>query len=339
MPWFCTAIAVLLNKTWRSEWRQYIRQSWPLFITGLFGFLAVINQLLPQSNVDATSAWEIYVQYRVPHHMFPTAWVGHFWVVNLVLATGLFLTMYLVGKSRATRFVAAYALGSVSLFLIGLTLYSWGDIYSLRYYWYRFPDVMIPFLAPVLIALLLNDFAGGSLSINALSQIVQTRLRLILNRGGPIILTVVTLLIIWQTMQQIQTKLNYLERDNRPVFEWIAENSPRQAIFLVDPTVSDFYIHAQRAMFVSFKHAPQSAADILEWYNRIKLANGNQTPKRRGLASRKELQANFYNLSEEQIRKMADSYGISYYLGLTEQQLSFEREYSDSRYTVYKIEK
>ncbi len=49
------------------------------------------------------------------------------------------------------------------------------------------------------------------------------------------------------------------------------------------------------------------------------------------------VKTNFYNLDEEQIRQIANSYGISYYLGLPQQHSTFDRVYSDTYFTVYKV--
>ena len=177
---------------------------------------------------------------------------GWFWIAELVMATCVFVTMHFISQSRATRFAAAYALGSISLFLFGLALYAFGEINLLRYYWFRFPDVIIPFMIAVSIALVRNYFVDGRLSIPSLSHSLQHRMQLILSRGVPILLTLATLLIVLQSMDRLRTEI----RDSRPVLEWIAENTPKQAIFLVHPSIADFYIYAQRAMFVSFRHFP-----------------------------------------------------------------------------------
>jgi hypothetical protein len=338
---FCIAVATLLNRDWRSEWRLYLTHSWPFFITSYFGLQAAIKQLPPQGNVDATRAWEIYVQFRNPHHLLPTAWDGNLWIVILVLATGFFLIMYTIGKSNATRFVAAYASGSVLPFLFGLALYAWGETHLLRFYWFRFPDVMIMFMSAILIALILNDISYGRDIIHTLPHRLQTGLETILSGMAPIIIIYATILIILRSPYQLQAEFKYFQQNNTEprmaTLEWISENTPKQAIFLVDPAMSDFYIYAQRAMFVSWKHSPQSAADILEWYERIILCNGNRLPNKSGFNSLEELRTNFYNLHEAQIRQIANSYGISYYLGLPQQGLTFERVYSNSYFTVYKV--
>lgn len=118
---------------------------------------------------------------------------------------------------------------------------------------------------------------------------------------------------------------------------FINKNTDKGAVFLVYPGIEDFYLQAQRAMFVSYKHSPQSAADILEWYKRIKLANGGDFPSKRGFAALDELESNFYQLNEQSILRLSKQYGISYYLGKPSQNLRFRKAYSDSYYTLYKL--
>jgi hypothetical protein len=249
--------------------------------------------------------------------------------------------MYFIRKSNETRFVAAYALGSVSLFAFGLVIYIWGEVHLLRYYWFRFPDVMVPFMSATLIALFLNDIADGRPIIHTQSHRLQFGIQTLLRRVAPMILISATIIIILHSLYQRQVQFKYYRQHNEDqrlsALQWISQNTPNQAIFLVDPTIRDFYIYARRAMFVSFKHSPQSAADILEWYERIKLCNGSRSPDKSGFKSLTELRANFYNLNENQIRQIANSYGISYYLGLSYQRSTFERVYSNSCFTVYRV--
>jgi hypothetical protein len=339
---FCVAFATLLNRAWQSEWRLLFSRSWPLFITGCFGLLTVVNYVLPQSDVDATKAWELYVQYRVPHHVMPATWSGNLWVGKLILATGLFLFVYFASKPGTVRFAAAYALGSVSLFFLGLAIHSWGETHLLRYYWFRYPDVMIPFMSAVSIALLLDDISDGRLVIRAMPRRFRAGVRMALRRVAPIILISVAMLIIFHnSLHKMETGFRHLQQRKAETLlwalEWISRNTPRDEVFLVDPTIPGFYVHAQRAVFVSLTHSPQSAADILEWYERITLCNGSRFPERSGADALEELRTNFYNLDDDQIRQMAHSYGISYYLGLSRQPSTFERVYSNSDYALYRV--
>jgi hypothetical protein len=199
---------------------------------------------------------------------------------------------------------------------------------------------MIPFLGLVLVALVISDLTY--IDVNDSPRIYKRwhSVHSLLSKGLPLFLAMVVILLAFQSITVIRA---YYRRgiNRRPPkiqtsLEWISENTPGGAAFLVDPLMSEFYIFAERARFVSFNHSPQSAADILEWYQRIELSNGGQPPSIP--VARGELQANFYQLDEETIRKIAQDYGLSYYLGLADTQLLFEPVYRDDNITLYAID-
>jgi hypothetical protein len=91
-------------------------------------------------------------------------------------------------------------------------------------------------------------------------------------------------------------------------------------------------------MLVSWKHSPQSADTILEWYKRIELCDGNASlVEGNSNDSGQKISNNFYKLDQTQIQQIANLYGINYYVGLADQQLTYERVYSDSTYAIFKI--
>jgi hypothetical protein len=338
---FCTIVAILLTHgSRRQNWMALVRQSWPLFITGFFGFLAIFQQLLPQGEIDASKAWKIYVEFRVPHHVLPSAWQGDLWVNELILATCLFLSIYLIIKKGSLKFTAAYALGCVSLFTIGLVIFAIGQTSLLRFYWFRYPDVMIPFLSALLVALVLNQLTYINLADYPRMQKYLYWAQSLLSRGLPLLFALVAFLLTIQSMRFLQGKyqrgLHRQSSENQIASEWIKDNTPSEAVFLIDPLMNEFYTYANRARFVSFNHSPQSAADVLEWFERITLSNGNQQP--RIPVARGEIQENFYDLNVELIQQLVDEYGLNYYLGQAGQQLPFEQVYRDDNFTLYMID-
>jgi hypothetical protein len=339
----CIGAALILNKPWRNDWRLVLKNSWPLLITGAFGLWAVVGQLLPQKGINLGQAWLIYVEYRVPEHVLPSAWSpwGNPWEIELALAAGFFLIMYFLSNSKMGRFVAAFSLGSVCLFLVGLVIYALGNAPLLRFYWFRFPDVMVPFMSLLLIVLFLNDFADRHITKSSRFQRMQFEFQTMF-RLMPLVIIAFLIITMVQQTNRFLSSYQASQHPNPPVIlsalDWISKNTPKQAIFLVDPTESDFYVYAQRAMFVSWKSSPESAPEILEWYKRIIFCNKNgDLGPYRGRAAVQLLEYNFYRLKETQIKHIADLYGIDYYLGLANQKLSFERVYSDSTYAIYKI--
>ena len=338
---FCTMVALMFTGVWRSEWPTLTRRAWPFLMTGAWGLQTVARQLLSQGNANAMDAWRIYVGYRVPHHLLPAVWRGYYWVVGLASATCLFSVIYSLRRSRASRFISAYALGSIFLFTVGLAVYKSGKVTLLRFYWFRFPDVMIPLLSFTVGAAILYHLIASNLLPRLVPRERWHHALSKLRRGMPAGITLAVALIALGSAYRLHTEVKIPEAtrtETQTMLAWIAENTPKQSVFLVAPTIADFYIYAQRAMFVSFKHSPQSAPDILEWYRRIVMCNGERDPKKRGFDSQEELQTNFYKLSEESIQRVADSYGIRYYLGRPEQLLAFRHVHSTPHYTLYEIQ-
>jgi hypothetical protein len=338
---FCTGTAMLLTwKSWHVEWRNLIRKAWIFLITGIFGLLTIFQQLLPQGDIETDKAWQIYVEFRVPPHVLPSAWNGDLWILQLILAVGFLLAIYLLKKTAISKFIAGYALGSVFLFVIGLVIYAAGETNLLRFYWFRYPDVMIPFLSLVLVALVISDLTYISSSDSPGISNRRYSVQFLLSKGLPIFLAMIVILLTLQSITIIRTMYRR-GINNRPPkiqksLEWIQEYTPGNAVFLVEPLMSEFYVFAEKAEFVSFNHSPQSAGDILEWYKRIELSNGGQPPS--FPVARDELQANFYQLDEDNIRRLAEEYGLSYYLGLTDTQLLFESIYRDENITIFDID-
>ena len=337
----CILFASLLNKSWRTDWRLYLKNSWLFFITGIFGIWSIIEQLLPVKGVDLQRAWDIYAYYRIPQHVMPFTWTTVPWEAELAIATIFFLFVFLLSRSKTIRFIAAFTLGSVSLFIIGLIIFAFRDTQLLSYYWFRFPDVMVPFMGLLLVALLFNNYAIGDHFKNPIYLKFSQGFQIILKLLPPVIMGIFIVVLAQQTYR---LKTSYEESlinssgTILPAFDWISINTPKSAVFLVDPTEEGFYIYAQRAMFVSWKSSPQSGAAILEWFKRILLSNGNfDLVKGNSGSSIREIRINFYKLDETQIRQIADEYGINYYVGSADQNLTFQRVYSDSIYAVYEI--
>jgi hypothetical protein len=337
---FCVIVAILLtNGSMKEKSVALIRHSWPLFITGIFGFLAILQQIIPQEGINANKAWRIYVEFRVPHHLLPSAWPGNLWIIELILATCLFILIYFLIKKAPLKFTAAYGLGSVCLFIFGLVVYSIGQVSFLRFYWFRYPDVMIPFLSALLVALLLNELTSIDFSKHPGNEKLNNIVRTLFRIGLPILFALVAILLTVQSIRFLQGKyqrgLNRKITNTQVALEWVSENTPEEAVFLIDPLLNEFYIYANRARFVSFSHPPQSAAEILEWYGRLTLINGNQEPSIP--PNRGEMQENYSNLEAGLIQDLVDEFGVSYYLGQPGKQLPFLLVYQDDNFALYDI--
>ena len=68
------------------------------------------------------------------------------------------------------------------------------------------------------------------------------------------------------------------------------------------------------------------------------MQNNNKDHKRSGLRALGGIKTNFYQLNEASIKNIADTYGMNFYLALTEQNLSFPRIFSYGESSLNKID-
>ncbi|MGW8144044.1 MAG: DUF6798 domain-containing protein, partial [Anaerolineales bacterium] len=337
----CVILATVLTQ---GPLKQLIvslfRKSWPFLITGIFGILAIFQQLTPRGGIDANKAWKTYVEFRVPHHVLPSAWQGTEWIFLLTLATTLFLIVFFAVKNDATKFSTAYALASISLFIIGLIIFALGQTALLRFYWFRYPDVMVPFLGMVVITLLINGIANLNFAEYPRIPRELNWIQQVLRYGLPTLCAIYALFLVYESgiflRGKYQRGLNRESTKTQVALEWISENTPGDSVFLIDPLMNEFYVYANRARFVSFSHPPQSAADILEWYERLTLINGNHEPSIP--PNRGEMQENFANLDAETIQQLAENYGVNFYLGRAGKQLPLTLYYQDDNFALYQVD-
>lgn len=350
---FCAMIALYCTEERRrGTIREVIRNSWPLFLTGGWGLYAIFQQFFLKKGIPNGEAWGIYIQYRVPHHVFPGAWDAPERFAILGAGVIVVLTAALFGRSRRLRYLGYYAIGSLVLFLAGLIIY-WAGAYDLlRFYWFRFPDTIIPFLTLMSLALMLSTYLGGTVPLGRRNgekddadrsgKLSPARIKRMRILGGAAI-SLVAILSISRIVPQIP---GIEDRDGkgwgdpiaRPMLEWIKAHTPHESVMLVSPTMQSFYVQAERAMFVSFKHSPQSAADIVEWYRRLTLCNGGIPPTRGNHEVLDELDRNFYDLDEKSIREISRLYGVTHYLGRPDHVLALPEAHRTSDFILYRID-
>jgi len=160
--------------------------------------------------------------------------------------------------------------------------------------------------------------------------------------AASIIILAVAVVNFGNTAIKIKNNTEYFRFDTkskelRDTLLWIRNHTDKNSTFLVNPFVDEFYMVAERSMFVSFKHAPASERDILEWYNRLKLCNNNRDLSGRGFKEQEQDRNEFYRLKENFIKSLARKYKLDYYLGKPNGSYSFPKVFENSSYALYKL--
>jgi len=316
--------------------RPPLRSMWPGLLGGLaISLPSVIPSLALDWGIDSQTvdqACEIYVCYRLPHHLialqFPLLFLSRFlamvlvWVL-LCLAvarekgTGTFC---LKGEDRLRSFVvgalAIASVGALLSFLVPLDRLLAARL--LRFYWFRLADVAVPMGVALFAALLIDRW----LQCRATFQ-VAPRLRWWPGSAG-LGLAAVALVaaahvgdfVVLRLQPQIPRADNKVDKLGgyaawRDACEWIArsESIPKDARFLTPIDAQTFKWYARRPEVVARKDIPQDAASIVQWWDRLRDVHGieRDDPRRFWHGSLAEL-------GEPRLRELGKKYRADYVL-------------------------
>jgi hypothetical protein len=278
------------------------------------GLWAVAEHLREPGGGGADVAARIYVHFRTPQHMLPAFWLtqGRLGLaVKGALAAVCVAGLAVVARrhpDERRRLLAAYALLGLSFFVAGLVWAARGNDRMLTFYWFRFADTVVPFAAclllPAAVAAGLARAGFGRLAGTAAllacaagfaqsAGITATRIAELLGPGGP-------------------ERAWGLEPERVEVQFWAREHTGPRDVFLVDPLWSEFYLLAGRSPFVTYKHYPQNARAIREWYRRLAGRDADPLRETPTADPKDGFHRRFRRLRGADIRSLADAYGITH---------------------------
>lgn len=295
----------------------------PFFIlTGSIGIYGIIDVLIGETKSISNIGWDIYVNIRVPNHTIPNLFSKKIWVfIFLFSATNIYILL----KTKKERFklLSAYALTTASISLVGLGVFLlYGSSSILKYYFFRFSDVMLPLLTIVSITYFIYE------KIKTLPVKVKT-----ISYYSTIIAIYVFLLFSAKnTYTEIRTKSS-TELYDLEMIDWVNNNTSTDDVFIVKPDSDMFYINYERPILVSWKHSPQNNDDLIEWYNRLKLLNGGEDFTTIG-----EVKKGYANITEDQVLSIKKAYSnLKYILISRPKILKFPISHQTTENTLYEI--
>jgi hypothetical protein len=307
-----------------------------LAVFGLLAAVGVVPTLMltwRDSEELVAEASRIYVFDRLPHHLAPLSlpWEelarrlgGH----TVLLAS---LGLLMLGHQRpALKSIVRFAWGAALLaavgFVVEIALWNQPLVAArlLRYYWFRLTD----FGAPLALALCLTALIVGGLA--------QRR------SWAGWLLTAAVVFAGWQvahaTRQRMLIPIPPADEKlhDFPAWvdacEWVAENTPTDAVFLTPRLNHSFKWRAGRPEVANRKDVPQDARSIIEWYHRIKDIYYIET------AGGEEPLDSIGILGNDKVRELAQKYRADYVLMDRGQLLSLPIAFWNEEYVVYRIE-
>lgn len=325
----------------RKEKLSILKSSPFLVVTGWPGIGIVLYNLISSRGASGGVSDLLYVA-RHPHHMLPTHFIRHVhkgfpeWIDytiiigNLIFCIAVIAAAFFIIKKGSLRKLLYFAAGSGLIFTMGLLLYITKQYHLLKYYPFRFGDIIIPFTAYILF-------------LKAVDKYFFNKKQFAGTITAALILMGTGLLFLLGTFNLIQNKvplsMTYENQANIELYTWIQENTPKDAVFIVSPFIDNFNIAAERAQFVTFKHIPQNERDVMEWYEKLTFLNGEVGFYDGGISiDLSEFRANYNSLNDEQLIEIGRKYGLDYYLGPSERTGNLQRIFYNEKNGIYSLE-
>jgi hypothetical protein len=314
-----------------------------LSLPGLAPGIALTRGFDPETVAEAN---QIYVYFRLPHHLLPSDFAPEKYaaygglLVALLIACGATARLGTLegGLRRLWGLTAGGALIGVAGMAIFLTTQYNRDLAAklLRFYFFRLSDAFVPLANSLTLGVLLirlqptRPRAAAGLLIAAVliaaagigQRYIDRRLDF---RPGADRQSLIRFADSQETMAAFQAW--------RSMGEWVRENTPRDALFLTPRSQQTFKWYAHRPEVVTWKDVPQDAGALVEWRRRFEDVYGP-------IDSR-----GFTAYSDGELRVLARKYGVKYIVierSRATRTLGFERVYPEASfdnlfYEVYRL--
>jgi hypothetical protein len=320
------------------------------------GFIALLPVITLSSDIQSQQIFEIITFIRHPHHYCPFSFPTENYIRFLglfIIFLALMLWKLKADWSKKDKFFYSFFSLGVGLLFIGTIFVEIVPIPLIgKLQLFR----LAPYLVLVMylyigygVSQIFNIFTENATIFNGykLHNYITHKFTHKYNNKILFIGLIFVTLIFVNTV--IHT--SYIPKDGPRdiMYVWIKENTPKDAIFLIDPKIEDFRLRADRAIVVDWKAFPFRDVAVMGWWERIQdIANRNQvhgTPdeldsinlSRKYGASYSYVLQGYGTLDELNTINLSRKYGASYILVEKPKYMNFTLVYEDKNYRIYSI--
>ena len=370
--WSVAAAAVvwLVTESRRPDRQAFFRRG--LFLGGGLALFGLVPAMLLTGGATAeqsAAAARTYVYFRLPHHLLPTAFPGHWYLRHGALLAVTALMTWSLWRSGGVRdagkvagpaasaetpaeprpladawwrigwFVAATVGFAVTGWCIGQLEDRHPDLTAklLRYYWFRLTDVTVPLLLGLVTAAVFQRIPSHrwlrGLAMACLLLAVSGVGWSVWDRSRVGVPPSAGHRLLGWHRQASPEAQQATFRDWLAVCRWIRVATPEDEVFLTPRHQQSFKWYAGRAEVVNWKDVPQDAANLEEWRRRLR----DVFPSRLGTVR--------VSIQYRTLQELADRYGVRYLVvdrRVVGQELPLVRVYPRSpernrTYAVYEL--
>ncbi|MCG8377025.1 MAG: hypothetical protein MI702_11130, partial [Chlorobiales bacterium] len=263
--------------------------------------------------------WNLWTNLQAYRFLIIMKWLGYIFI-------GATMAKFIFGRSSLEGSLPGW-----------LMLVASGREVPLSLAWGHLVEMFRRYLSPRLSGPVFNYILGATILVGALSlfwagtvseELIKVILfvlvslwfmanrRIWLRISVPLGLVVVLLVVslLFPKLPLVGTRLGWTythdTADFRSVSQYAAENTPREALFLVPPMFGEFRYTARRSLVVDFKCISWQYEAISAWYNRMIDCYGQV--KTGGWQATQALDTNYRRITPEKILQIVGKYGATH---------------------------
>ncbi len=125
---------------------------------------------------------------------------------------------------------------------------------------------------------------------------------------------------------------NHAPHDQQ-LYDWVADNTNEDALFLTPPTHQSFRFDTQRAIVVDWKCTPMLPDEVVEWFSRLEDVSGKTIKTYRDLRG-------YEQLDPQRVERLQHAYGFDYVLTSSRARSRLKglrQVFSNARWTVFDV--
>lgn len=340
---FLTVLGWLVLR-WKTRFPNLRELAWItlLYLVGsALAIKPVLEQLSSPTPAGALLPSFIYVFLVLPYHLNPLSWASDWWVnpvaYLLILAIAVSAIWLNRPKGELSEKYAArtglfeFTLLSLVPFMLGLAVAPFDSQGRfLQYYPFRLGDIMLPLNTCLLFGCALQQTLTGRRSRPALLLVCILLLNVIEIPQFQIFQSEVQALRLLPSQQQ------GVDPEWKDFCDWVRNNTPKNATF-VSPANGwhQFTRIAERPSIANRVLLPQTKAEIVAWYQRLRDLNGDFR-RVSGTHFIRHLILGYNRLTTAQAVAIINKYQADYFVTRTEHRLDLPVAYRNQSYVLYK---